>query len=75
MSEIITIGTPPLALASEAVMRAVAVWPGVSCEGGPTEASLLFRFRGRTLGHLYAACGGHAAVDAVFPPPMGEALF
>ena len=26
------------------------------------------------LGHVYAACGDHAAVDAIFPPTMGEAL-
>jgi hypothetical protein len=74
MGEIVAINVPPLASASAAVTRAVATWPGVGCESGPIEASLCFSFRQQTLGHLYAVCGDFPAVDAVFPPPMGEAL-
>jgi len=74
MGAIIAINAPPLSSASQAVTRAVATWPGVGCESGPVDASLQFRFRGQVLGHLYAVCGDFPAVDAVFPPPMGEAL-
>lgn len=57
-----------------AVVAAVAHWPGLTLEEGPTEASVQLRFRRQVLGHVYAACGDHAAVDAIFPASLGEAL-
>jgi hypothetical protein len=60
--------------ASKAVMAAVLGWPGITTAEGPMELSTELRFRRQVLGHVYAACGEHAAVDAIFPPTMGEAL-
>jgi hypothetical protein len=60
--------------ASEALLAVVLGWPGVTADGGPIDASTELRFRRQVLGHVYAACGDHAAVDAIFPATMGEAL-
>ena len=71
----LTLGGPIDALAaSEAVLVAVVGWPGVTTSAGPIEASTELRFRRQVIGHVLAACGDHAAVDAIFPPTMGEAL-
>ena len=74
MGQFVAIGTLNALAASEAVMAAVLGWPGVTAAEGPIEASTELRFRRQVLGHVYAACGDHAAVDAIFPPTMGEAL-
>ena len=60
--------------ASETVLAAVLGWPGVTAGGGPIKASTELWFRRQLLGHVYASCGDHAAVDAIFPATMGEAL-
>jgi hypothetical protein len=71
----LTLGGPIDALAaSEAVLVAVVGWPGVTTSAGPIEASTELRFRRQVIGHVFAACGDRAAVDAIFPPTMGEAL-
>jgi hypothetical protein len=74
MGQALAIGTVSAAMASEAVAKVVLSWPGVTADGGPLEASTEFRFRRQVLGHLYSACGDHAAVDAIFPETMGEAF-
>jgi len=71
----LTLAGPIDALAaSEAVLVAVVGWPGVTTSAGPIEASTELRFRRQVIGHVFAACGDRAAVDAIFPPTMGEAL-
>jgi hypothetical protein len=60
--------------ASEAVLATVLGWQGVTAGSGPIEASTELWFRRQLLGHVYASCGEHAAVDAIFPATMGEAL-
>ena len=75
MGHMLMIGPPFDAFAaSEIVLATVLGWPGVTGAEGPTEASTELRFRRQMLGHVYAVCGEHSAVDAIFPPTMGEAL-
>ena len=74
MGQLMIAGPLDALAASEAVLTAVLGWPGVTASAGPIEASAELRFRRQVLGHVYAACGDHAAVDAIFPPTMGEAL-
>ena len=74
MGQLMVLGPIDAMAASEAVLAAVLGWPGVTADSGPIEASQELRFRRQVLGHVYAACGDHAAVDAIFPPTMGEAL-
>lgn len=74
MGQLMVLGPLNALAASEAVMAAVLGWPGVSAAEGPVEASTELRFRRQVLGHVYAVCGDHAAVDAIFPATMGEAL-
>ena len=74
MGQLMIAGPIDALAASDAVLAAVLGWPGVRACSGPMEASTELRFRRQVLGHVYAACGDHAAVDAIFPPTMGEAL-
>ena len=74
MGQMLAIETIGPREASEAVAAALLGWRGVTSEPGPIEASLAFRFRRQVLGRVFAACGLHAAVDAQFPPAMGEVL-
>ena len=74
MGQMLTIETIGPREASEAVAAALLGWRGVTSEPGPIEASLSFRFRRQVLGRVFTACGDHAAVDAMFPPTMGEVL-
>ena len=60
--------------ASMVVLDTVLAWPGVTAGEGPTEASTVLRFRRQVLGHVYAVCGDHSGIDAIFPATMGEAL-
>ncbi len=74
MGQLMVLDDVDAVVASEAVLAAVRGWPGVTSAEGPMEASVELRFRRQVLGHVYAGCGAHAAVDAIFPPTMGEAL-
>lgn len=74
MGQVLTVGTMEAQAARLAVIAAVSLWPGVTSAVGPMQASTEFRFRRQVLGHVYSGCGDHAAVDAIFPPTMGEAL-
>jgi hypothetical protein len=74
MGQLMVLGPLNALAASEAVMAAVLGWPGISVAEGPTGASTTLTFRRQVLGHVYAVCGDHAAVDAIFPATMGEAL-
>ncbi len=74
MGQAVAIANVPAGVAYAAVMAAVTRWPGVGVSEGPMEASVALTFRRQVLGHVYAACGDHAAVDAIFPATMGEAL-
>ncbi len=74
MGQLVAIGTIDPLAANDAVLAAVLGWPGVSAAAGPMEASTELRFRRQMMGHIYAACGDHAAADAILPATMGEAL-
>ena len=74
MGQLMVLAPVDALAASAAVLTAVLGWPGVTTDGGPIEASTELWFRHQLVGHVYASCGDHAAVDAIFPATMGEAL-
>lgn len=75
MEQMLMTGPPfdPVA-ASETVLATVLGWPGLTAGEGPMEASTELRFRRQVLGHVYAVCGDHSGIDAIFPATMAEAL-
>ena len=60
--------------AGAAIRCAIMAWAGVSQLAGPVPASIEFRFRNRTVGHIYAAHDGVALADMVMPPQAAVAL-